>query len=113
MLRVVGEVVAGFGMGEDGETAAVEREPLRDIAKVVALNCQLAAAARVRSHGAEVEMADGDRETGLRGGGKRPRLLDLLGIVIDVRVEIADRWFAHALSYSAPHRPFAGADRAL
>ena len=35
MTRVIGEVVAGVGMGEDGEVAAVQSQPLCDVAELV------------------------------------------------------------------------------
>ena len=41
-------------------------------------------------------MADCDGKSRLSGRGEPLRELDLLGIEIDVGVEIADRWFGHA-----------------
>ena len=87
---MVGAVVARLGMGEDGEAGAIEREQLRDIAELLGRHGQLDAAARMRADGPEMEMADCDPEARLDRGGERLGLLDVLGIVIDVGVEIAD-----------------------
>jgi hypothetical protein len=96
MVGMVGKIVAGLRMGEDGEAVAVEREPLGDIAEQVSRDGQLAASARMGADRSQMEMPDGDRKPRLRSCGERTRELDLLGIEIDVRVEIADRRFGHA-----------------
>jgi hypothetical protein len=80
-------------VGEDGESAAVEDEPLRDFAELGGGNRQLAAAARVRPDGPKMVMAFGNPEPLARGMSQRLRLLDLSGIEIDVGVKVAD----HAL----------------
>src|SRR4051794_1037618 len=87
---MVGEVVASVGVGKDGELAAVEHEPLGDVAELVGGNCQLTAAARMRTDGTEMVMALGNAEFLVGGVPERLRLLDLLRIEIDVGVEVAD-----------------------
>jgi hypothetical protein len=77
-------------MSEHGEGAAIEREELRDIPKLLSRDRQLHAAARVRPDRAQVEVADRHAEPLLGGGGKLTRELDVIGVVIDVGVEIAD-----------------------
>ena len=106
MPRVVGEVLAGAGMGEDREAVAVERHPLREVAELVARHRQLAAAARVRSDRTHMEMTDGNAELRLRRGAERLRALELVLVEIDVRVEIANRGFGHARGLTRFARAF-------
>lgn len=104
---MVGEVLAGLGMREDREPVAVESEELRNVAERIARHGQLDASARVGADRPQVEMTDGNRKARLDRGGKLPGALDLLRIVIDVRVEIVDRFFGHAAAYQIRAR-FAG-----
>ena len=62
MLSVIGEVVAGLGMGEDRQSGAVEHRPSREVAEALGRDGQLAAAARMRPDRPQVEMTDGDTE---------------------------------------------------
>jgi len=73
---------------------------LRNIAEQLGRHGQLAASARVRSNRADVEMADRDGEALLGRGGQAARVIDLLGIVIDVGVKIANAWLGHGAPYS-------------
>src|SRR6185312_17185573 len=110
MRRMVGEIVAGVRMGEDGEGSAVDGEELGDLAEQVRRHRQLDAAARVGADWTDVEVPDGDRKAFLDRCGELPCELDVGGIVIKVRVEIADRGFVHwailAGSEPLPHPPF-------
>lgn len=86
MRRMIGKIIAGFGMREDGETAPVECRPSRERAKLLSGNRELTAPARVRADRLQVEMADRDaklRLSFLREG-------QLIGVEIDVGVEILD-----------------------
>ena len=58
MVVVVGAVVAGAGVGEDGQAVAVEHRPAREIAELLGRHGQLAAAARMRADRRQMEMAD-------------------------------------------------------
>ena len=95
MARVVGEVVTGVGVGEDGQRTAVEHQPLGNVAEGPGRHRELTAAARVRPDGAQMEVPDRDRKAPLRRGGELTRRIDLIGIVIDVRMEIADHCFGY------------------
>src|SRR6185369_4619435 len=69
MLGVVGEVLAGLGMGEDRQRSAVQREELRYLSESLRRHRQLDAPARVRADRPQVEMADRDGEASLRRRG--------------------------------------------
>jgi len=94
MLRMVGSVVAGLGMGEDRQAAPVERRPLRELAELFGQHRQLDASPRVRPHRTRMKMADRHAEPLARLGCNRLRFGKLLGIEIDMRVEILDRGHA-------------------
>src|SRR4051812_16106278 len=100
MLCMIREVVAGLGMGKDGEVSAIEREELSHVAERIAGHGQLHASPRVRADGAKVEVPDRDRKARLHRRGELPRALDLGRVVIDVRMEIADRRLGHGTAYS-------------
>jgi len=87
---MVDAVIAGVRVGEDGEVAPVQDEPLRDIAELCCGHGQLAASTGMRPHGAQMIMTFGDAEFRVRRSPERPRLLDLVGVEIDVRVEVVD-----------------------
>ena len=57
MLRVIGQVIAGIRMREDGERPAIERQPLRNLAKAVGGHRQLAAATWMWANWAQMVMA--------------------------------------------------------
>src|SRR3954471_14246504 len=95
MPAMISEIVAGLGMSKDRKWAAIEHQPLHDVAELVGRDRQLAASARVRTNGPEVKVADRHSEAGVR---RRCQLLserNFLRIEVDVRVEIADRGFGH------------------
>ena len=58
MLRMIGKIMSGFGVGEDGQFAPIEDGPLRKLPKSLRGDRELAASARVRPDGALVEVAD-------------------------------------------------------
>lgn len=88
MARVIGAVVAGRRVGENGETGAIDREPGRDLAKPVGRHRQLHAAARERTHRAEMAMADHHPET--LTCRLAERALGLMRVETDMGVEITD-----------------------
>src|SRR5690242_9550733 len=90
VLRMVGEIIAGFRVGKDCQPATVEGEELCDVAENVARHRQLHAPARVRANGPQVEVAHRDWKARLHGRGELFRPFDLFWVVIDVRVEVAD-----------------------
>src|SRR4029077_15107549 len=93
-------------MGEDRQSIAVERHPLREVSELVARHCQLAAAARVRANRASMDMSDRNPEPRLGGRGKRLRALKLIFIEVDVRVEIPNRGLGHARGFTRYARAF-------
>ena len=90
MLGVVGEVSAGGGMGENGQAIAIERYRLREIAELLgerpsAGNCRAGA-----GRPGQVEMTDRHIEALSRRFAQGARPLQLLGVEVNVRVEILD-----------------------
>lgn len=98
---MIGKIIARLSMSEDRQIPAIERKKLGNVSENVSRNGQLNAAARVWTNGAKVEVADSDREARLHRSGKLPCPLDLLTVVIDVGVEVADVRFSHVTAYSA------------
>ena len=90
VLGVIGEIVAGRRVREDGEWAAIERHPLREVPKVFGRDSQLAAAPRMRSDRPRVEMSDSDIEALTDGCSKRLGLFDLACVEINMGMEIGD-----------------------
>jgi hypothetical protein len=91
VAAVVGQIVAGRGVGEDRQTGAVDAELGGHLAELVGLDRHLARAARVRTDGPGVEMAERDGEPLLQ---LAPQLLGpckLVGVEVDMGVKIADR----------------------
>jgi hypothetical protein len=95
VLSVVGEVLAGAGVGKDRQAIAMERDPLREVAELIARYRQLAAAARVWADRPGVKMADGHPKFRLRRRREGLRTRQLIGVEIDVRVEVADAGLGH------------------
>jgi hypothetical protein len=62
MFRMIGEVVARIGVGENGEASAIERRPLGKLAELSGRDRQLAASARMGADGPLMEVADRDAE---------------------------------------------------
>ena len=58
--RMVGEIVAGAGVGEDGQAVAVERQPLREIAELPGSTVSWQLPRGCGPTGREMEMADRD-----------------------------------------------------
>lgn len=100
MFAMVGDVPTRAGVGEDGESIAVERHPLRELAELLRLDGELAASAWVRTDGFLVKAADEDAETGTSLLREPSGTVDLVGIEIDMGVEIADR--AHCAHLAEP-----------
>ena len=90
---MVSEILTGIGMREDRELAAVEHQPLRDFAELRRSNGELATSAWMRPNRTQVIMTFGHTEPVTGGMAQCLRLLELVGVEIDVGVEIAD----HAL----------------
>src|SRR5260221_13501088 len=99
MLGMIGEVLAGFGMGEDRQSGAVKHRPSREVAEALGRDGQLTAAARMRPDRPQMKMADRDAEPLLRLARQRLRFSDLFRIVIDMRAGIAD------CGHAVPRRP--------
>jgi hypothetical protein len=95
MFRMIGDVVAGARMGEDGEAVAVERDPLRKISELLGPDRQLAASPRVRSDRSGVETPNRNSEPLTGRFGDTSGAIQLIGIEIDMRVEIADDALGH------------------
>ncbi len=85
---MVGAVVAGRGVGKDGEASAVDRESSRDLAEAFGRNGHLARAARVRPDRARMEMTERHPEPRLDLAPQRLRFTKLVGVEIDMGVEI-------------------------
>ena len=64
---------------------------MRELAELLGRHRQLAAPARVRADRTDVEMADRDAERARAASAKLLGPFDLIGIEIDVGVEVADR----------------------
>ncbi len=95
MLCMIAPVIAGAGVREDREPIAIERDPLSEVAELLRPDRQLAASARMWSDRIPVEVSDGDVEALLGGAGQRLGAIELIGIEIDVRMEVTDRAFGH------------------
>src|SRR4029079_7293986 len=89
------EVLAGAGVGEDGQAVAVQRHPLGEVAEVVAWHRQLAASARVRADRTGMEMTHRNSELRLGGSSEGLCARQVLGVEVNVRVEIANRGLGH------------------
>ena len=96
MLRMIAPVVAGAGVREDRQPIAIERDPLSEVAELLRPDRQLAASARMRADGIPVEVTDGNVEALLGGAGQGLGAIELVGVEIDMRVEVTDRAFGHA-----------------
>ena len=90
MLRMVGPIVAGAGVGEDRQAGPMKRNPLGEFSELLGLNGQLATSARMRSHRIPVKTSDGNAEPLVCSFGQAMRPIDLVGIEIDVRVKVED-----------------------
>jgi len=66
VFGVIGQIVAGLGMGEDRQPLPVERRPLREGPEAFRRHRQLAAATRMRPHRPQVKVPDGHPEQPLR-----------------------------------------------
>ena len=95
MCSVIGEVLASFGVGKDCQSATIERQKLSDVAESVSWHGELNASARVGADGAQVEVADGDREARLDRCRELLGELNVFRIVVNVGVEIADAGLGH------------------
>ena len=71
VARMIGAVVAGIGMGKDGQRAAVQNEPLRDVPELFRRDRQLAASARMRPDRAQMVMPFGNPELLVRSMAER------------------------------------------
>src|SRR5687768_14147107 len=58
VAHVIGAIVTGRGMGEDGQPGAIDREPGRHLAEPRGGHGDLARAARVRADRRRVKMAE-------------------------------------------------------
>ena len=96
MLRMVGPIVAGAGMGEDRQAGPMKRNPLGEFPELLGPDGQLATSSRMRSHRIPVKMSDRDAEPLMRGFSQSMRPINLVGIEIDVRVKVEDRLLGHA-----------------
>lgn len=88
MVFMVGPVVTGRGVGENGKAAAVEREPAGDLAEAVRRDSQLDRSTRMGTDGPGLEVTDRGSEPvpDLRRDGARK--IDLLRIEIKVDVKV-------------------------
>ena len=98
MLRMIREIVACLRMGEDGEAVAIQRKPLSECTDGLGQDRQLAATTRVRPDRPCVEASDRNAELLPRRSRKLLRPIELVGIEIDVRMEVADA-AGHAALY--------------
>ena len=92
---MVGEIVPGRGMREDGEVVAIDAEPGRNLAKLCGPDGDLDATTWMRADGLSMKMADRESECFGKLTGEMTRMLDLIGIEINVHVETMDRWLRH------------------
>lgn len=88
--RVIGKVISGFGVGEDGQVAPVDDGPLRKLPKALPGDGELTASTRVRPDRTLVEAADRNPEQCFRITGQSLGCSQLIGIEIDVGVEVLD-----------------------
>ena len=88
MLAVVSSIVARRGVSEDRKASSISGGPGGEPPEVCWGNGKLAAPSGMRSNGPLMKVAHGEAKPLLRFLGKRTRLLQLLRIEVDVRVEI-------------------------
>jgi hypothetical protein len=90
VFAMISPIIAGRGMGKDGQASAIHGKPGRDLAEAVSRHGHLDASARVRANGTRMEMPDGHVETLLDRCRKGMRGRQLVGIEIYMRVKIVD-----------------------
>ena len=90
MRRMIGKIISGFSVGEDGQCAPIDDGPLSKLPKSFLGDRELTTSARVRPDGTLVEVADCNPEQCLCITGQRLRCCQLIGIKIDVGVEISE-----------------------
>ena len=95
MAGVIGKIVAAICVSEDGEIAPVQHEPLRDFAELIHRDGQLTAATRMRTDRDQMIAAYRHSKLLVRSRAERLRLVQLVGIEVDVGVEIADHHCTH------------------
>lgn len=87
---MIGALVAGGRVDEERQATSMEHRPASEVAEALRRERQLAASARVRTHGALVKAADGRAEALLRLRREGARGTDFVGVEIDVGVEVQD-----------------------
>jgi hypothetical protein len=95
MFGMVHSVVAGARMHEDRQTVPVKSDPLSEVAELLGPYSELAAAARMRADWHDVEASDRYFKAGPSSFREALSPIQLIGIEIDVRVEIADAVLGH------------------
>jgi hypothetical protein len=95
MLAMVEQVVAGARMREDRQAVAVERDPLSEVAELLGPDRELAASAWMRADRSGMEVPHRHSEARTRRLGDTLRAFKLVGIEIDVCVEIPDVVLGH------------------
>ena len=87
---MIGKIISGFGMGEDGQAPPIDDGPLRKLPKPLPGDRELAASPWVRPDRTLVEAADCNPEQCLRIPGQRLSCTQLIGIEIDVGMEVSE-----------------------
>jgi hypothetical protein len=90
MCRVIDKIISGFSVGEDGQPAPLEYGPCRKLPKALLGDGELTASARVRPDRMLVEPPDCHPEQGVRLASERLSGTELVGIKIDVGVEVSE-----------------------
>ena len=90
MIRVVGEVIAGAGMGKDGQSVSIKRDPRQEFQELCRAGAELAGKHRVRTYGAFVHSAHRDTKLIPRSFAEIAGLLGGISVKIDVNVVVGD-----------------------
>ena len=102
MRRVIGKIISGFSVGEDGQIASMQDGPCRKRSKSLLGDGELTASTRVRPDRALVKTTDRDPEQGMGLASERLGGTQLVGIKINVGVEVSE--IVHSAKIVCPRR---------
>jgi hypothetical protein len=120
---VIGKIISGLGVSEDGEAEAIEHSPCGKLTKALLGDGELTAPTRVRPDRVLMEMPNRHLEQGARLASECSSGAQFIGFKIDVSVEVSkfvhsaeDRLFSPEIKSWSRHgvcvsRPCGGSNR--